>query len=59
VKQDNTVEARNVQVQGSEGDQTAVARGLSAGETVVTDGVDKLQPGAKVALRGSQSAAGS
>jgi membrane fusion protein, multidrug efflux system len=59
VKRDNTVEARNVQVQGSEGDQTAVARGLSAGEIVVTDGVDKLQPGAKVALRGSQSAAGS
>src|SRR4029077_3258125 len=59
VKQDNTVEARNVQVQGSEGDQTAVARGLSAGETVVTDGVDKLQPGSKVALRGSQSATGS
>lgn len=55
VKQDNTVEARNVQVQGSEGDQTAVAKGLSAGETVVTDGVDKLQPGAKVALRGSQT----
>jgi membrane fusion protein, multidrug efflux system len=59
VKRDNTVEARNVQVQGNEGDQTAVARGLSAGEIVVTDGVDKLQPGAKVALRGSQSAAGS
>jgi multidrug efflux system membrane fusion protein len=56
VKQDNTVEARNVQVQGSEGDQTSIAHGLSAGETVVTDGVDKLQPGAKVALRGSQSA---
>jgi membrane fusion protein, multidrug efflux system len=59
VKQDNTVEARNVQVQGSEGDQTSIAHGLSAGETVVTDGVDKLQPGAKVALRGQQSATGS
>jgi membrane fusion protein, multidrug efflux system len=59
VKRDNTVEARNVQVEGSEGDQTSISRGLSAGEIVVTDGVDKLQPGAKVALRGSQSAAGS
>ena len=59
VKRDNTVEARNVQVQGSEGDQTSISRGLSAEEIVVTDGVDKLQPGAKVALRGSQSAAGS
>ena len=55
VKPDNTVEARNVEVQGTERDQTAIARGLTAGEVVVTDGVDKLQPGAKVALQGSQS----
>jgi membrane fusion protein, multidrug efflux system len=50
VKPDNTVEARNVEVQGTERDQTAIAHGLTAGEVVVTDGVDKLQPGAKVAL---------
>lgn len=55
VKPDNTVEARNVEVQGTERDQTAIARGLKAGEVVVTDGVDKLQPGVKVALQGSQS----
>ena len=51
VKPDNTVEARNVEVQGSEGDQTAISRGLSAGEVVVTDGVDRLQPGMKVVAR--------
>jgi multidrug efflux system membrane fusion protein len=56
VKPDNTVEVRNVEVQGTEGDQTAIARGLTTGEVVVTDGVDKLQPGAKVALRGPQTA---
>ncbi|TMA11181.1 MAG: MdtA/MuxA family multidrug efflux RND transporter periplasmic adaptor subunit [Deltaproteobacteria bacterium] len=56
VKSDSTVEARNVEIQGSESDQTAIASGLSAGEVVVTDGVDKLQPGAKVALRAPQSA---
>ena len=56
VKSDSTVEARNVQIQGSEGDDTAITRGLSAGEVVVTDGVDKLQPGAKVALRAPQTA---
>ena len=56
VRPDNTVEARNVQVQANEGDQTAIARGLSAGEVIVTDGVDKLQPGAKVAVRAAQSA---
>jgi multidrug efflux system membrane fusion protein len=50
VKSDNTAEARNVQAQGSEGGETSIARGLSAGEMVVTDGVDKLQPGAKVVL---------
>jgi multidrug efflux system membrane fusion protein len=55
IKPDNTVEARNVQIQGDEGDQTAIASGVSAGETVVTDGVDKLQPGAKVTLRAQQS----
>ncbi len=50
VKSDNTVEARNVQLQVSEGGNTSIARGLSPGEVVVTDGVDKLQPGAKVVL---------
>ena len=56
VKSDNTVEARNIQVTASEGEQTAVGRGLTSGETVVTDGVDKLQPGSKIA-RGPQTAA--
>lgn len=50
VKSDNTVEARNVQVQGTNGGETSISHGLSAGEVVVTDGVDKLQPGAKVVL---------
>jgi multidrug efflux system membrane fusion protein len=56
VKPDNTVEVRNVEVQAAEKDQSAIARGLTAGEVVVTDGVDKLQPGAKVALSVPQSA---
>ena len=56
VKPDSTVDARNVRVQGTEGDQTAIASGLSAGEVVVTDGVDKLQPGSKVATRAPRSA---
>ena len=56
VKNDNTVEARNVEVTASEGEETAVGRGLASGETVVTDGVDKLQPGAKIA-RGPQTTA--
>ncbi len=33
----------------TQGDLSAIKSGLSAGEKVVTDGVDKLQPGTKVA----------
>jgi len=51
VKSDRSVEMRNVEVKLTEGDDTAVASGLNAGEMVVTDGVDKLQQGTKVAPR--------
>jgi multidrug efflux system membrane fusion protein len=50
VKPDSTVDMRNVEVQLTQGDDTVIRRGVAAGETVVTDGVDKLQPGMKVAL---------
>lgn len=56
VKPDSTVELRNVEVQLTDGDQTAVKTGLKPGEIVVVDGVDKLQPGSKVALAGSGGA---
>jgi membrane fusion protein, multidrug efflux system len=51
VNPDNTVAAKNVEVKLTQGDQTAVASGLAPGETVVIDGVDKLQPGTKVVAR--------
>jgi membrane fusion protein, multidrug efflux system len=51
VNSDNTVAAKNVEVKLTQGDQTAIARGLNPGETVVIDGVDKLQPGTKVVAR--------
>lgn len=50
VKPDATVEMRDVEVQLTEGEDTAVRKGLSPGEVVVVDGVDKLQPGSAVAL---------
>ncbi len=50
VKPDSTVEMRTVDVQLTEGDTTSVQRGVSSGEVVVVDGVDKLQPGTLVAL---------
>jgi multidrug efflux system membrane fusion protein len=50
VKPDSTVDMRNVDVQLTQGDDTTIRKGIAPGETVVTDGVDKLQPGVKVAL---------
>ena len=51
VKNDSTVEMRNIVVGPTEGDQADVASGLSPGERVVIEGVDKLQQGTKVAAR--------
>ena len=51
VKPDGSVEARNVEARLTQGDRVAIAKGLAAGEIVVIDGLDKLQPGALVAVR--------
>jgi multidrug efflux system membrane fusion protein len=48
VKPDNSVAQRGVTLGATEGETSSIATGLAQGETVVTDGVDKLQPGAKV-----------
>ncbi len=58
VKPDSTVDMRSVEVQMTQGDETAIRKGIAPGETVVTDGVDKLQPGTKVALAKPGAAAG-
>jgi len=51
VKDGGTVESRNVVVGPSEGDDVAINSGLSPGEVVVIEGVDRLQHGSKVAAR--------
>jgi multidrug efflux system membrane fusion protein len=51
VKPDQTVEARPVTISLTQGDTTAVASGLNPGDTVVTDGQDKLQTGSKIVPR--------
>ena len=53
VKPDSTVETREVAVQLTAGDDTALSHGIAAGEMVVVDGMDKLQSGMKVALAGA------
>jgi membrane fusion protein, multidrug efflux system len=57
VKSDNTVEVRNIVSSLTEGDQSAIDSGLEPGDTVVIDGVDKLQPGARVSESGKGNAA--
>ena len=51
VKSDNTVEARTVAISLTQGNTTVIASGLNPGDTVVTDGQDKLQTGSKIEPR--------
>jgi multidrug efflux system membrane fusion protein len=51
VKADKTVDLRPVQVALTQADVTAIASGLTPGETVVTDGQDKLQAGSHIEPR--------
>lgn len=51
VDKEATVELRNVETSVSEGGETAIELGLEPDEVVVTDGLDKLQNGAKVIPR--------
>ena len=53
VKPDNTVEARSVTIALTQGTTTAVVAGLAPGDTVVTDGQDKLQTGLSIEPRSS------
>jgi membrane fusion protein, multidrug efflux system len=51
VKPDQSVEVRPAKIGPTTEDLTAISEGIQPGETVVTEGVDKLFPGAKVAVR--------
>ncbi|MFI5361745.1 MAG: MdtA/MuxA family multidrug efflux RND transporter periplasmic adaptor subunit [Elusimicrobiota bacterium] len=57
VKDDGTVEARQVKVGVVEGTDSSIDSGLAAGESVVVDGADSLQPGSKVAVAGASAPA--
>ncbi len=52
VKDDHTVTPRKIVTGPTEGERVAVSSGLQVGESVVTDGADKLREGAKVELPG-------
>ncbi len=51
IKPDNTVEVRTVTIGATQGDVIALNSGVTPGERIVTDGLDKLQAGTKVAVQ--------
>jgi multidrug efflux system membrane fusion protein len=51
IKDDDTVDVRNIDVGITEGDYASVTKGLEDGDRVVIDGIDKLQPKMKVTVR--------
>jgi len=57
VKADQTVESRPVTVARNAPEGAVIAKGLSPGETVVTDGQLRLSPGAKIEVVTGQGAA--
>jgi multidrug efflux system membrane fusion protein len=57
VKPDNTVEVRTVTIGATQGDVIALNSGVTAGELLVTDGVDKLHAGSKVVVQAAAAKA--
>jgi len=51
VKDDKSVEVREITTSLTEGDEASVDKGLEPGDVVVIDGIDKLERGTKVVVR--------
>jgi multidrug efflux system membrane fusion protein len=58
LQSDNTVTQRTVKTGPGTGETTSVTSGLNAGETVITDGGDRLREGAPVTLPHSHAGTG-
>lgn len=56
VKPDQTVELRPVTVARVAGAETVIKDGLTAGDTVVTDGHLRLVPGSRISVKGAEAA---
>lgn len=57
VKSDDTVEIRKIEIIASHQGNSAIAKGVAVGETVVTDGQLRLTPGAKVSSKPAKAEA--
>ncbi len=55
VKPDQTVDLRSVVVERTSGEQSVIKSGLKPGETVVTDGQLRLNPGTRVSVKNDQA----
>ncbi|HEY5930497.1 MAG TPA: efflux RND transporter periplasmic adaptor subunit [Burkholderiales bacterium] len=51
VKADSSAELRSVEVARTEGEETVLTGGVSAGETVVVDGASRILPGTRVSTK--------
>jgi membrane fusion protein, multidrug efflux system len=58
VNADQSVSVHKVTPGPSDGKNTVILSGLAAGQTVVTDGMDRLSDGAKIKVAGAKPAAG-
>ena len=58
VKPDKTVTAQSVTISLTQGNTTVITSGLNPGDTVVTDGQDKLQTGSRIEPRNAAGTAG-
>jgi len=56
VKNDSTVDLRPIEVARSAGAQAVVRNGLTAGETVVTEGQLRLVPGTRISVKSADAA---
>ena len=57
IKPDRTVDVRTVTVGATQGDVVALDSGVTTGDLLVTDGLDKLQAGTKVIVQAAAAAA--
>jgi multidrug efflux system membrane fusion protein len=57
VNPDSTVSVKPVKLGVAQGERQAILSGIAPGDTVVTDGVDRLRDGAKVILPGAEAPA--
>ena len=56
VKPDQTVELRPVTIARVAGGETIIKDGVTAGDTVVTDGHLRLVPGSRISVKGAEPA---